>query len=198
MAEVQVCQSDYLAADDLGGKDVTVTIASVALPPELPSGGKRGRKSKSVLITFAKAHKKFICNTTNQWSIALLLGSKSARDWVGKRITLRADTDIDIESGQPTLCIRIGGSPDADKQNAAAYAREWRAGNRQRGALCKRVKRAFRMLLVNGAPESSEPDVPDAPVFEDESADVAEEQTAPNTDAEQTQSEQEMVDAQVQ
>lgn len=192
MAEVQVCQSDYLAADDLGGKDVTVTIASVALPPELP--GKRKGKSKSVLITFQKAHKKFICNTTNQWSIALLLGSKSARDWVGKRITLRADIDIDIESGQPTLCIRIGGSPDADKQNAAAYAREWRAGNRQRGALCKRVKRAFRMLSV----ESSEPDAPEAPVFEDESADVAEEQTAPSTDAEQTQSEQEMVDAQVQ
>jgi len=175
-----------------------VTIASVALPPELP--GKRKGKSKSVLITFAKAHKKFICNTTNQWSIALLLGSKSARDWVGKRITLRADTDIDIESGQPTLCIRIGGSPDADKANAAAYAKEWRAGNRQRGALCKRVKRAFRMLLVNGAPvESSEPDMPDAPVFEDESTDAAEEQTAPSTDAGQVQSaEQETADAQVQ
>lgn len=150
MSAVEVCQSDYLAADDLGGKTPTVTIAAVRLAPEMPGKRKGERKSKSVLVEFQNARKGWICNTTNQWSLAVLLGSKSAADWTGKRVTLTADTDIDIESGQPTLCVRVAGSPDAAPANAETYAREWSAGNRQRGALCKRLKRAFRMVAGGG------------------------------------------------
>ena len=165
---VEVCQSDYIAADDLGGKVRTLTISSVQLAPEMPGKKLNGKKSKSVLITFEKARKGWIVNTTNQWSIALLLGTKVAREWVGKRVSLHADMDIDIESGQPTACIRLQGSPDASPEHAKAYAKAWN-GKRERGALVKRVKRAWRYMALGMIPsQTDELEQDDAPVFEDE------------------------------
>ena len=175
-----VCLSDYIAADDLGGKERTVKIAHIAQSPELPGGrkGKEKKKPKSVLVTFDKARKGWICNLTNQWSMAILFGTKSAADWIGKRVTLRADVDIDTGSGQPTLCIRVASSPDAEQENARVYAREWNAGQRQRGELCRRLKRAFRMLnagtVASTQDEYDEPTpntvarAEEEPVFEDD------------------------------
>lgn len=93
-----------------------------------------------------RVRKACLCNSTNQWSIAVLTGSKSAVDWIGKTITLCVDTDI--ESGQPTRCVRVAGSPDASPHASKAYAEAWGAGDRKRGKLCKRLKRVFRMLAV--------------------------------------------------
>lgn len=167
---VEVCQTDYIAADDLGGKVRTLTIKDVRIAPDMPGKPRNGKKSKSVLVVFEKARKGWIVNTTNQWSIALLLGTKTAVEWVGKRISLHADMDIDIESGQPTACIRVQGSPDATPERAKAYATAWK-GKRERGALVKRVKREIRRLSL-GLPNASETeDLPDdAPVFEEDEA----------------------------
>jgi len=155
MSEVLVCQSDYLAADDLGGKEVTVTIAKVEALPEADrtARGKGGKVSKDVVIVFAKAKKAMRANPTNQWSIAVLLGSKKASEWIGKRVTLRTDIDTNLDVGEDGPCLRVAGSPDAAPPNAAAYKRAWDGGNRKRGALCKRCKwefRAMTSLSTNG------------------------------------------------
>jgi len=137
-SEVEVCVSDYLAAEDLGGKLVTVQIEAIRKAPDL------GRPTKSVEIQFAKAKKKWICNVTNQWSIAVLLESKQAKDWIGKRITLCTDEDVDVSTGQPVPCVRVGGSPDASEEANKRYVLAWTSGPRKRGELAKRLKRAFR------------------------------------------------------
>jgi hypothetical protein len=177
MNEVQVCVSDYLAADDLGGKEITVTISAVDdLSPadrdrekqEAASARKRGKTprktSKDVLLSFKGAKKQMRCNPTNQWSIALLFGTKKASEWIGKRITLRTDIDINVESGDETGCLRIATSPDAAPTNAAAYKRAWSNGNRKRGSLCKRCKDAFRAINSGARRDESEgPDGDDEP-----------------------------------
>jgi hypothetical protein len=151
-AEILVCQTDYLAADDLGGKETTVTISAVdnlsAEDRKREAQEKKRKPSKDVVLTFARARKQMRCNVTNQWSIAILLGSKKASDWVGKRITLTTDTDIDLDSGERTACLRIAGSPDAAQANATDYRAAWDAGDRIRGKLCKRLKRAYRLLAL--------------------------------------------------
>lgn len=167
-AVVEVCQSDYIAADDLGGKVRTLVISDVRFAPDMPGKPRNGKKSKSVLITFEKARKCWIVNTTNQWSIALLLGTKTAVEWIGKRISLHADMDVDIESGQPTACIRVQGSPDATPERAKAYAKAWAGGKRERGALVKRVKRELRKLTLGAIQSDAEDMADDAPVFEDD------------------------------
>ena len=146
MSEVSVCESDYLASDDLRGRVVTVEIASVSIPPEMPGGGK-GKKSKSKLIRFAKGSKAWIVNPTNQWSIAVLLGTKTAKDWVGKRICLHADKDVDIDARADCMTVRVHSSPDATPERAESYRRAWEAGPRERGALCRRLKRIYRLSV---------------------------------------------------
>lgn len=176
---VEVCQSDYIAADDLGGKVRTLTIKDVRIAPDMPGKPRNGKKSKSVLIVFEKARKGWIVNTTNQWSIALLLGTKTAVEWIGKRVALHADMDIDIESKQPTACIRVQGSPDATPERAKAYATAWK-GERERGALVKRVKRELRRLALGNVGESEPEDLrDDAPVFEDDDAPAQEPEPTP-------------------
>ena len=166
MSEVLVCQSEYLAADDLSGKEITVTISAIEdLSPadrdretqEAASARKRGKAprkaSKDVLLSFRGAKKQMRANPTNQWSIAVLLGSKKASEWIGKRVTLRTDIDTNLDVGEDGPCLRVAGSPDAAPPNAAAYKRAWDGGNRKRGALCKRCKwefRAMTSLSTNG------------------------------------------------
>lgn len=146
MSEVLACQSDYLASDDFKGRVVTVEIAGVSIPPDIP-GGSKGRKSKSILIRFAKGSKEWIVNPTNQWSLAVLLGTKVAREWIGKRVSLHADKDVDIDARADCMTIRVHSSPDATPDRAEAYRRAWDAGPRERGALCRRLKRIYRLSV---------------------------------------------------
>ena len=176
MSEVLVCQSEYMAAEDLGGKEFTVTILRVEdLSPadrdrevqEAASARKRGKAprkaSKDVLISFKGAKKSMRCNPTNQWSIALLFGSKKVSDWIGKRVTLRTDIDTNLDVGEDGPCLRVAGSPDATQANAAAYRRAWDGGNRKRGALCKRCKWEFRAMTTAGSTPVDDPPQDDVP-----------------------------------
>lgn len=148
MSDVSTCQSEYLASDDLKGKIVTAQIAQVLVAPKLP-GSRKGpeKKAPSVLIIFAKGSKGWVCNPTNQWAMAVLFGSKKASDWVGKRVSLRQDVDVDIESGAKCMTIRVHGSPDASPDRTKTYNEAWDDGPRQRGALCRRLKRAYRLMV---------------------------------------------------
>lgn len=152
MSEVLTCQSDYLAADDLRGKVVTVQIAQVGLPPKMPGGG--DKPTKSVKIVFSKGSKMWICNVTNQWACAVLFGDKLPRSWIGKRINLIADLDIDRLNKCDCMSVRIHGSPDATPERADIYKRAWEGGNRKGGDLCRRLKRVYRLMT----PYSPEPE----------------------------------------
>lgn len=141
--------SEYLKCDDLKGKQVTVTISRVVNDLVQMSGGK---KQKKLVLHLEKTHKKIIVGKTNSWSLGLLI-STNARDWAGKRMTLTPD--VDIFGGVEVPCIRIVGSPDAQPERAAAYARAWR-GNRKRGDLVARVKKEISLLSVGTAPPVEE------------------------------------------
>lgn len=151
MSEVQVCQTDYLAAEDLGGRQVTVTVERIAELPREEKERTKGKVSKDVVIHFTGKAKGMRANVTNQWAMAFLTGSKRASDWVGKKFTLTTDMDTDLENGGQTLCLRVAGSPDAAPERATAYQQIWNAGPRQRGGLVKRIKSRFRLMAGKAA-----------------------------------------------
>lgn len=144
--------SNYLAAEDLQGKHVTVAIHDVKMETLVMEGGV---KSKKVVLTLAKPKngeiidKLLVAGKTNGYAIALLLG-QNGRDWKGKRITLCPDEDMLKKDTVP--CIRIAGSPDAAEDRAAAYSRAWK-GDRIRGRLIGRIKQELRKL----APRVTQP-----------------------------------------
>lgn len=99
---------DTLAAWDLKGRDVTLTIASWK---QDKVGGFDGKKaSKKIYIRFKEKQKNgdpikpFVCNITNAATIAGMYG-KVVESWIGKRITLYPTT---TSFGRQTVdCIRI-------------------------------------------------------------------------------------------
>jgi len=92
---------DYIAAFDLNGKDVTLTI-SKAIGGELTAQG--GRKSKRPVVYFEGREKAMVLNRTNGKTIAALYGN-DVNAWVGKQITLFPTTTT---FGSETVeCIRI-------------------------------------------------------------------------------------------
>lgn len=93
--------SDYLAAVEFKGKDVTLTIESVVIEDLQIRGGAKEAKP---IIKFAETPKKLVCNKTNADSIATMYGSE-AESWLGKRITLYPTK---TQCGRNTVdCIRI-------------------------------------------------------------------------------------------
>lgn len=94
--------TDYIAAPELKGKDVTLTIKSVSLS-ELPLAGST-KKEKRAVMTFEGTPKKLVLNKTNAKVIAKLLGVHTSA-WIGKRIVLYPTT---TKFGPDTVdCIRI-------------------------------------------------------------------------------------------
>lgn len=92
---------DYIGSWDLGGKDVTVTIAKVEAK-ELVSQG--NRRSKKPVVFFDGKEKGLALNKTNAKAVAGMYGTKT-EDWVGKRVTLYPTT---TQFGHDTVdCIRI-------------------------------------------------------------------------------------------
>lgn len=144
---IAVCQSEFLAAEDLPDGKLHILIAGIEAVPEMrdaPRSKKATRKNKEVLVTRPKG-KPLILNPTNQWAIALLLGTTDWRQWIGKRLTLITDIDVNVETQEPCRSIRVAGSPDATPERKEALKAAWK-GRRERGFLCRRYKRAYRML----------------------------------------------------
>lgn len=93
--------SEFLCAEDLKGKDVTITIAGISKQDLKMKGGSSKRKP---VLTFERTPKKLVLNVTNADSIATLYGSK-ADEWVGKRITVYPTTTT--FGRQTVTCIRV-------------------------------------------------------------------------------------------
>jgi len=95
-------EKDHLGAWDLTGPDgktprdytlQIVKVQSVSLKTrEVPKG------KRKLVITFAKARKKFVCNTTNAETLEDLYGG-DVDQWVGKLVTLY-QTDVRSPKGK--------------------------------------------------------------------------------------------------
>jgi hypothetical protein len=149
--------SDWIKAADLGGRQYTLTVTSVAQEVVKMTGG---RASKCVVLRFEKTRKGLICNKTNAYALAILLSPNLAkpngRDWIGHRIALCADMDVNRKTKEDIAAIRIAGSPDASEERAHVYGRAWR-GERKGGELCHRLKAALATAAIRGLAPPVEP-----------------------------------------
>ena len=93
-----VFPSQFVKAEDLGGRDVIVTIKSCTLEDII-----LGEESKAVLW-FENAAKGMVFNVTNSRTITKLFGPETD-NWVGKKIILRAE-EVDFK-GERVLGLRV-------------------------------------------------------------------------------------------
>jgi hypothetical protein len=82
-----VFASNYLTAQDIQGREPTVTIRSVE-PKEFKD--RTGAVQKKLIISFNGAKKMLVANVTNSKRIAYMHG-KDYLTWPGKQITLFVD-----------------------------------------------------------------------------------------------------------
>ena len=94
-------EKEYLYAFDLDGRDVTLTIESVAQGELIGDGGK---KSKKPILSFVGAKKKLALNQTNKKILGAMYGFKVS-ELIGKQITIYPTT---TKFGGDTMdCIRL-------------------------------------------------------------------------------------------
>ena len=93
--------SNYVAAVEFGGKDVSLTISKVEIEALKKTDGTTEKKP---VLHFSETPKKLVLNKTNANTIAELHGSE-ARKWAGKRITLFPDRCMSF--GKQTDCVRV-------------------------------------------------------------------------------------------
>jgi len=111
----QAFPSPFLKADDLNGKNVTVTISEVSIE-ELGQGQ---NKEKKLCVSFVGKEKKLVCNKTNANTIAKLYGQETD-EWTGKRITLVA-REVEFQ-GEMVLSIRVSLTKPSETQRKAPVA----------------------------------------------------------------------------
>lgn len=80
----KIFPSKYVAAADLDGRTVTLTIKGVTMEEMLTHDSKKVSKP---VVWFEKATKGFVMNLTNAKIIAALYGDETD-DWTGKRISI--------------------------------------------------------------------------------------------------------------
>jgi hypothetical protein len=110
--------SPFLKADDLQGKDVTVTIDGVAME-EIGQGA---QKSVKPVLSFVGKEKGLVCNKTN-WNTIIKLHGDETDNWQGKRIIL-SPREVEYQ-GEMVLSIRVSlkapsAAPTSTRQKADA------------------------------------------------------------------------------
>ncbi len=108
----QAYPSRYIAAEDLQGRSVTVTIQSVSLE-ELGQGHDKDTK---LVLTFAGKAKALVCNKTNAKTIEKLYGPETDH-WVGKPIII-APREVEFQ-GNMVWAIRVSLQKPASSQPPA-------------------------------------------------------------------------------
>ena len=93
--------SNFLKADDLNGKQCTMTIESA----EVEEIGQGNEKASKLVLAFRGAEKKLVCNVTNAKTIAKVLGTDETDDWIGQRITL-VPREVEFQ-GETVWAIRV-------------------------------------------------------------------------------------------
>jgi hypothetical protein len=95
-------ESKYLGAWDFPKPAVGTIERVVGATIE----GEGGRKDKAPLIYFKGVARPMVCNKTNLKTIASIVGSFRASDWIGKRVTLYA-TKCKGKAGGEVDCVRV-------------------------------------------------------------------------------------------
>lgn len=110
--------SNYLKADDLNGKSVTVVIQKV----ELEEIGQGRDKERKPVLYFRGKDKGVVLNKTNANTITKLYGGETD-EWVGKAITL-VPREVEFQ-GEMVLSIRVSlQKPGAPAGKAATEPEE--------------------------------------------------------------------------
>jgi hypothetical protein len=99
---------NYLSAEDLNGREVTVRIESVSTMTDNDS------QKKKLVLHFQGKVKTLVLNVTNANSCQELLGSDETDDWIGRKICL-FPTKVNFQ-GKMVPAIRV-------KEAAAAKAK---------------------------------------------------------------------------
>lgn len=98
---VRIFPSEFLTAEDLQGRDVTVTIDKIVEKEVMLEGGKAIKQ----LIYFKGKKKALIACATQGHEIGSMYGA-AVENWAGKKITIYPTTCLSF--GVPdTPCIRV-------------------------------------------------------------------------------------------
>ena len=98
----EVFDSKYLKADDLNGRNVTVTIQSASI--EEFENKQRGSKDRKIILSFYGKDKKLVVNKTNAKTIGKLYGDDTDL-WVGCAITI-GPKEVEYQ-GEMMWAIRV-------------------------------------------------------------------------------------------
>ncbi|HEX6038875.1 hypothetical protein [Longimicrobium sp.] len=98
--------SNYLKHEDLGGRNVLVTIESVRVEEIRGEGGK---ENKPVLY-FVGKEKGLVLNKTNAETLTEILGTDETDDWHGCQVVLYHDRNVSF-GGKRVGGIRIAPAP---------------------------------------------------------------------------------------
>lgn len=98
MKAIELCPPKHLAAADLGGKDVKVTVKNVAFTEV---GEAKERKGALVLNEFDRP---MVINRTNIKRLITQLGNDTD-EWIGKEFTIYP-SECDYK-GETVDCIRV-------------------------------------------------------------------------------------------
>ena len=100
-------ESQWLASEDIGSRDVTVTIEAVEKYTGAEFEG--GRKENVGALKFAGKEKRLILNSTNRRALVRLYGMET-KDWIGKPVTLHV-AKLKRTFGEREFGLRIRTEP---------------------------------------------------------------------------------------
>jgi len=107
--------SDYITAEEFGGKDVTMTIAALE---RVDIEKEDGSVKKHGVVGFAETDRRWVLNSTNVQLLKQLFDAISGRetvpdDAVGHKVTLTAEN---VQFGREKVKgIRVKGSPELER-----------------------------------------------------------------------------------
>jgi hypothetical protein len=96
----QIFPRKWLYPEDLGGRAVTVTIDTATV--EDLRNPRTNKMEAKLIVSFAKATKRLVCNKTQAYAIAAAVGSQDTDRWHGCKVTLSAAT---APNGKATILI---------------------------------------------------------------------------------------------
>lgn len=96
----QVFPSPWISCDDLGDRKFELVIKAVAM--ESVHDRTTNQEVSKLVVAFAGAQKRFICNKTQAFAIAKFLNSDDTDGWIGKKIALRAGM---APNRKPTIVV---------------------------------------------------------------------------------------------
>ena len=114
MAKIgEMIESKYLKQSDVG-EDMTVTIEKVGKANVAPKGEEAEYKW---LVRFTELPKPMVLNSTNIKRLAKACGSDDTDDWIGKKVVVYVDPDVEF-AGNVVGGLRIRGSKAAGNGSA--------------------------------------------------------------------------------